>query len=249
MAEREVLFTGTPCQVAGLKAFLKKEYGNLLTVDLVCHGVPSPLVWKKYLDEIVDIVCSNAQRIIGIKFRDKIYGWKQLNISIEITSQDNHKSFFVESAEKNSFMRGFLQYIYLRPSCYKCPFKSLKSGSDITIADYWGIQNVLPEFDDDKGISLVMINTEKGKNFYKLLNKNDCETTYAEAFVGNSSIEKSEPLSAKRDVFFRKYLNEPIIQLINRLTADSLQVRIKKKIIVVLRWLGLLSFVKSLLKK
>jgi coenzyme F420-reducing hydrogenase beta subunit len=252
IAKRKVLFSGTPCQVAGLKAFLGKEYDNLLTVDLVCHGVPSPLVWKKYLDEIVDVICSNIQRIIGIKFRDKIYGWSYNYIfSISYLSENTKGKmlFFTETSQTNSFAKGFLKNIYLRLSCYKCPVKSLKSGSDITLGDYWKIWNVLPEFDDKKGVSLVMVNTEKGKKFYELLNKKDHETTYAEAIAGNSMIEKSTMLPAKRTLFFEKWLNEPIIPLINKLTRDSVKRRFKKTIIALLRKFKILPFVKALLKR
>jgi hypothetical protein len=111
----------------------------------------------------------------------------------------------MEPLDKNVFMKGFLHDLYLQPSCYQCPSKSLKSGSDITIADYWGIQNILSEFDDDKGVSLVMINTDKGKMIYDKLEKNDRETSYGSALSGNPSIEKSVKMPPKRFVFFNDW--------------------------------------------
>jgi len=284
---RTVLFSGTPCQIAGLKAFLQKDYDNLLTVDLVCHGVPSPLVWKKYLEEVISKIISTTPpntRIVvfDIKFRDKIYGWKPLltfsisfivdksmdikNISIikfrdkrhgwgknhfTITSFDKDKKTvtFIENSNINSFMKGFLQNLYLRPSCYNCQAKSFRSGSDITIADYWGIQNVLPEFDDEKGVSLVMVNTEKGREIYALLDKDEQETTYIDAFTGNSVIEKSALEHKKRTLFFEKFNTEAVIPLIDRLTADSLPLRLKKMVVAFLRRLKIHTFVKIVLKK
>jgi coenzyme F420-reducing hydrogenase beta subunit len=251
IAGRKVLFSGTPCQIAGLKEFLLKDYANLLTVDIVCHGVSSPLVWKKYLNEIVNIITHNLSRIVDIKFRDKIYGWSYTMIfSISYLSENaKEKRLFTETEQTNSFMKGFLKNMYLRLSCYKCPVKSLKSGSDITLGDYWKIWNILPDFDDKKGVSLVMVNTEKGKKFYELLNKNDHETTYAEAITCNSMIEKSIILPAKRALFFKKWLNEPIIPLINKLTRDSVKRRFKKMIVALLRKFKILPFVKELIKR
>ncbi|MDR2971810.1 MAG: Coenzyme F420 hydrogenase/dehydrogenase, beta subunit C-terminal domain [Bacteroidales bacterium] len=214
---RKVLFSGAPCQIAGLKAFLQKNYDNLMTVDFVCHGVPSPLVWKKYLNELV----GDIRHISDIRFRDKNTGWKSYNSVVCLLSNlDGNESQFIESFNVNTYMKGFLCDLYLRPSCHNCPTKSLKSGSDVTIADYWGIQNVLPKFDDDKGVSLVMVNTEKGKLVYDFLDKDDRETTYAEALVGNPIIESSVSIPAKRAVFFEKWQSEPVISLINKLTAD-----------------------------
>jgi len=282
-AGKEVLFSGTPCQIAGLKAFLQKDYDNLLTVDLVCHGVPSPLVWKRYLDEFIGEIVpppTPKNNIVNIAFRDKVngwntltfviylimetkditnikfcdkrYGWNKRTLVLESSMPDakTKKVSFIETADKNPYMKGFLQNLYLRPSCYECPCRSFKSGSDITIADYWGIQNYYPEFDDNKGVSLVMVNSEKGKRIYELLHKTDQETSYNEALAGNFNIEKSVRLPVKRALFFEKMADtESIILLINKLTAPSLKNKIKRIIAALLRRLGLLSLVKSILRK
>ena len=226
LSDRKVLFTGTPCQLAGLKAFLQKDYDNLFTVDFVCHGVPSPLVWKKYLNEVTG---DKKSRISAINFRDKNTGWKSYRSSVQTSQNADEDGFqIVESLDLNTYVKGFLRDLYLRPSCHNCPSKSFKSGTDITIADYWGIQNVLPEFDDDKGVSLVMANTEKGKLVYGSLNKICTETTYAQALAGNSMIEKSASITAKRAVFFEKWNNEPLIPLVNKLSKSSLTLRLKR---------------------
>ena len=281
---KKVLYSGTPCQVAGLKAYLQKDYPNLLAVDFVCKGVPSPLVWKKYLREFVDITAFRQSniKIFCINFRNKIYGWnsrlvfsvtyvvdkpmdaqsisntviyynkqrkKRCDFNIVCSDKSKNLFTFFETSNTNSYMKGLLRNLYLRPSCYNCPAKSLKSGSDITIADYWGIESVLPEFNDKKGISLVLINTEKGSERYDLLDKNEHETTYADGFAKNYRIEKSVlPYHTKRALFFEKLNYEPVIPLIDKLTAVSLQIRFKKIIAAWLQRIGLLSFVNSLRK-
>ena len=210
---RKVLFTGTSCQIAGLKKYLRKEYDNLLTVDVVCHGVPSPLVWREYLQQLIKhpkgvagkntVLLSLKEKsfITGISFRDKSTGWKKYGfvvrgISASKTEQNSVLSsdndiIFHETFDRNLFMQVFLKNICLRPSCYNCPAKSGKSGSDLTIADFWGIAIHHPEWDDDKGTSLILINTYRGKEYFQKLNLKVKETTYEQALMGNPSIEHS----------------------------------------------------------
>lgn len=214
---RKVLFSGTPCQISGLYHYLRRDYDNLLTVDVVCHGVPSPLVWRKYLEAIrlrpqgvagkntVWSFLSSSPVITGVEFRNKLNGWKKYGFAVrghadESSACKNSVSplmakdpiIFRECFEENLFMEGFLRNIYLRPSCYACPAKSGKSGSDITLADYWGIENHHPEMDDDKGTSLVLLNTDKGLDVFGGLKCRIKETTYEQALGGNLSIIQSE---------------------------------------------------------
>lgn len=160
---REVLFSGTPCQIAGLKNFLRKSYRNLLTVDVVCHGVPSPKVWQKYLEESVCKAYhikgrknsfSFAEKICNINFRSKEKGWKEYNVSIGYNNGKKDVNPFYE----NSYMNVFLSNFSLRPSCYICPAKIPYVQSDITLADFWGIDKLSPEIDDDKGCGLILVN-------------------------------------------------------------------------------------------
>ena len=124
---REVLFTGTPCQIAGLHRFLGKEYGNLFTMDIVCHGVPSPVVWKKYVRRLVADSPSDY-RLDGVYFRDKRTGWKEFSFSAHLSSLEK-STLHTEKFYRNKYMRGFLANLYLRPSCHQCPSKSGKSGA------------------------------------------------------------------------------------------------------------------------
>ena len=195
---KEVLFSGTPCQIAGLKKFLKKEYDSLLLVDMVCHGVPSPLIWKDYL---MKFLIKKRSTIFSISFRDKCIGWKKFSF----TTHYKDNICISEPLDINLFMQGFLKDLYLRPSCYACPSKKGKSHSDITIADYWGINQYFPEFDDDRGVSLVLLNTDKGSTIYEQISREQIETTYEQGYIGNPSIEHSVQLPKFRDYFWKKY--------------------------------------------
>lgn len=158
---RPVLFTGVSCQVAGLKAYLGKEYENLYTVDVLCHGVPSPKVWEQYLREQE---ADHREKPAAVSFRDKRTGWRRSSISVKFADGAE----YCRPGEENRYMQLFLRDICLRPSCHSCRFKSFPRLSDLTIGDAWGIEKQMPELDDDRGISVVLVNSEKGQ---KLFNK------------------------------------------------------------------------------
>ena len=151
---RKLLFSGTSCQVAGLRKYLGKEYDNLFCVDIVCHGVPSKKVWNAYL---LWQEKKQKSKVINVDFRNKKeFGWR-----------DHVETFCFKSGKSSNsqiFKNLFYGHTVLRPSCYECPYKSVIHPGDITIADYWGIENAAPEFDDDKGVSLVLVNNEVGEN-------------------------------------------------------------------------------------
>ena len=156
-AKREVLFSGTSCQVAGLKHFLGKDYDNLICIDIVCHGVPSPVVWDKYLRWQEH---KNHGKVVKVDFRNKKdFGWKD---HVETIWFDNGKN-----VSSPIFKNLFYGHMVLRPSCYECPYKSIMHPGDITIADYWGIEKAAPEFDDNKGVSLVLVNNEKADSIFE----------------------------------------------------------------------------------
>ncbi len=194
---KEVLFSGTPCQIAGLKRFLRKEYKNLKTVDFVCHGTPSPLIWAKYLDEVCR--ANDIVTISDIQFRNKTKGWKNYNFVIEYTDSKGRKNEFRENLSNNLYMKCFLKDLCLRPSCYQCPARSGKSGSDITLGDLWGAQQICPEIDDDRGLSLVMVRKK-----CELPQCNNTIISYNEALKYNPSIERDVREPKRRRKFFRK---------------------------------------------
>lgn len=160
---KQVLFTGTPCQIAGLKAFVGKEYDNLITMDIFCHGVPSPKVWRDYFS-YMEGRC--RKKIVKVDFRNKYkFGWAAHKETM--TFEDN------SSVNSGIFTNLFYSHKILRPSCYECPYKSLKRISDISVGDAWGIDKVNPEFNDDNGVSIVLFNTDKAMN---LLHTIKCAT-------------------------------------------------------------------------
>ena len=197
---RWVLFSGTPCQVAGLKNFLRTGNERLLTVDVVCHGVPSPLVWQTYLDSINP----RKERITTLSMRDKSLGWKRYGM--EIRTEDT--VLYTGKAASNLYSQGYLDNLYLRPSCYACPVKKGRSHSDLTLGDFWGIEQVCPSMDDNRGTGLVLVNSSAGMNFYRSLNVLEKEVTYAQAFRGNPSLECSVPLTKSREEFWRRFPEE-----------------------------------------
>ena len=197
---KRVLFTGTPCQIAGLKHFLKMEYDTLLTVDVVCHGVPSPRVWQAYLDAINP----RHEPITALTMRDKSRGWSRYRM--EICTAEH--SLYSGSAARNVFSRGFLADFYLRPSCHACPAKQGKSGSDLTLGDFWDIAKISLSMDDDRGVSLVVIQSQKGMNFCRALGVCQEEVTYGQAVRSNPALERSAPLTSYRAEFWTRFPKE-----------------------------------------
>lgn len=198
-AGRKVIFTGTPCQIAGLKHFLHKEYDNLLAVEVICHSVPSPGIWQAYLSAKLQTLNWTKSDIRHISFRNKKTGWKKYSFYIE----NMNGNVYMELSCKNAFMRGFLADLYTRLSCQACPAKELKSGSDITLGDYWGIGSVNPELDDDKGVSAVVVNTEKGKvALCAIGNIEFTPMTWSDLTKKNPALIRSVSASKYRKVFY-----------------------------------------------
>lgn len=220
---RKVLFSGTQCQIAGLIHFLRKPYNNLLTVDFICHGVPSPLVWKRYLDDVLNV---GNRTINDIQFRKKELGWKHFSFALEYN--DNNKSLLIFSPfSKDIFMRAFLSNLILRPSCYACPAKCGKSHSDITIADFWGIDSVNPGMDDDKGTSLVLVNSEKGTEALPLGMMKFTEEKLVDAITWNPSWQKAVKPHIRRAEFFdRLSINKSISSQITYALRPTLRQRL-----------------------
>lgn len=224
---KTVLFTGTPCQISGLRLFLQKDYNNLLLVDIICHGVPSPLFWQNYLKEIKS--SSTDSKLSYVSFRNKVEGWKRFSIFFDFEGKSFHQPF-----TNNSYMKLFLGNYILRPSCYNCPVKKGKSGSDITIGDFWGIQNIFPSIDDDLGVSSVLINSEKGYDFIKDLDADFYECTYDDILKGNSALRESCKIPEKRDYIFR-HSQKSFDYLTKYIENRTISNRIKRKILKYIR--------------
>lgn len=198
---RIVLFTGTGCQVNGLKKYLGKEYDNLICVDVICHGAPSPALWKEYAQY-------QEQRYEGklksINFRCKDNTWTDFGMkeAFEDTLDGKTRRLFV-SKDEDSYMQMFLRNYCLRPSCYNCVAKKQKM-SDLTIADFWGINEVEPEMSDGLGTSLVLIRTVKGQNIFNHISSTLKlkEVPYEAGVKENPAEFKSCIRPLQRDTFF-----------------------------------------------
>lgn len=207
---KTVLFSGTPCQIAALRQFLRKEYSNLICVEVVCHGVPSQLAFKRYVDFIQD---KRHSRVISVNFRDKSKGW-----------HDNRVTYFFENGTKfsqraadNLFNLGYINNLFVRESCTDCKFKGLKSGADITLGDMWGIENMLPSYDTAGGVSMVCINTSKGQEVFALVagQVKDCVAVpYSGVKTHNACIWHSVSANPKRDYVLDNISNIPFNVLI-----------------------------------
>lgn len=192
---RLVLFSGTPCQVAGLKCFLGNKYSNLLTVEVVCHGVPPQVLWKKYMEWIEK---KYGKKIKKVNFRSKRESWIEFGIEKKIDPQE----YIYHNHKDDPYLALFLTNSCLRPSCYAC---QTKMTADISLGDLWGIEKLAPELNDDKGTSLVLLNTEKGEKYWKKVQDKTVykKVIYKKAVENNMCIEKPVLRPALRDTFFK----------------------------------------------
>lgn len=234
--EKMVLFSGTSCQCEGLKAFLKKDYKNLITADLICHGVPSPEVWQKYID-----YRSNKEndgiRPKKINMRCKNSGWSNYGYSTEFVYENGKRTLVLNSSDL--FMKAFVGNICLRESCSDCKVKRINRVTDFTLGDYWGIWNQYPEFDDNRGISAVFVHSDKGEELLNNLNgqleliETDAENVYKENI---SFIESSKPHPDRNE-------------FLERVTADNFEELIKKYFPVKESKIDIITRIKRILKR
>lgn len=201
MAGEKVLICGTPCQMAALRRFLNKDYENLIIVDFICKSITSPKFYAKYLDYWERKVGS---QLISFKFKDKELGWRSL---VKRFDFKNGKTMYSRAQDNDLYSMAYHGNIVSRPSCYSCQFKGFPRMSDITIADFWGVEKYtyLKDIDDNAGTSAVMCNSSKGLAFYKQLkNITSLETTIEKILPGNPALlhEQKMPMM-NRDAFFR----------------------------------------------
>ncbi len=187
---RRVLFSGTPCQIAGLRLYLRKDYGDRLTcVEVACHGVPSPGVWRKYLER-------RGRHVEAVNFRDKRAGWDPYGISVKADGKERFDLFY-----HDLYMSAFVRNLTLRPSCFACPARSGRSGADVTLADYWGIEKVMPDIDKRNGVSLVL-------TYGRPLDRTGLtcrESTYDDAVKMNRSLVQDSKVPVGYDDFWASY--------------------------------------------
>lgn len=231
--DKYVLFSGTPCQIEGIYTYLKQKNissEKLFCCDLICHGVPSPLIWKSYLSYVEE---KQNGKIIDANFRDKQFGW-----------DSHYESFIMDGARKKYVSREFTdlfyQHIMFRPSCYSCKFANIHRPGDITLGDFWGIEKNSDSFNDNKGVSLVLINTKKGMELFHIAKKNmeiiECKLSNC---LQPTLIKPSTP-SANRAQFWNDFYQISFSNLIKKYTRPiSKYSRAKKRIKLILYYLKL----------
>jgi len=194
-----VLFSGVPCQCAGLKHFLGRDYENLLTVEIICHGVPSPALWENYIGEL-----GYAHEITNVNFRSKRNGWGSW---LNVTFAD--KEPVMIQTVKNLYGKLFLGGISERPSCNACKFKFPNGKSDLTLGDAWGIKEFLPEMYDKRGVSIVCVHTVKGKNFFEQANLKTQPVKFFDAVKKNPRFLSPTVSDSRRKKFFDELAKNP----------------------------------------
>lgn len=231
LAKRPVLFSGTPCQVAGLYAVLGERHeGALETVDFVCHGVPSPMVYDCYLGELER---QKGLEIREVSFRDKSRGWKDFGMRVEFEDGSVYRA----DQRTDPYLRAFLNNLSLRPSCHQCPFAGTKRQADITLADLWGSGKVTPEMDDDRGLSLALVQPGQGEQMWmriapQLVAK---EIQAEDTLRDNPCILRPVPPHPNRDAFLRHVRRKGMLQTSRFLKPPSLMRRAWRKGVRILK--------------
>ena len=221
---KKVFFTGTPCQIEGLKAFLGKDYENLICMDIICHGVPSQRVWREYLEEIENKAGAATR---NVEFRNKKYGWRMYSLLIEFENGQTYRNVL----KNDLFGQAFLQNLCLRPICHDCPFKKVNRVSDITIGDCWNVRNVIK--DDDKGLSLILIHSQKGRQLFEAVK----ETLTSVEIPSESVIKDNTPLymsaisHPQREEFFSEVGLIPIKKLLKKYVGNKKTLKWKLRIL------------------
>lgn len=235
---KHLLFSGTPCQVAGLYNYLRGyDVDKLITIDIICHGTPSPRIFSHYLDRMKNKYNSE---IIDLDFRYKPSGWRSQSIRIVFENGQE----YIAPALEDSFYRLFLHNIILRDSCYACKFTNIYRPSDITLGDFWGIEKSLPDFDDDKGVSLVLLNTEKGR---ELFDKTKSVIVYESTNTQNCmqhNLMQPSICPPKTQLFWSGYVNYGYEYVSNQFDEPKWKKEIKR----ILKKFGLINFLRKLSK-
>ena len=223
--QRKVLFSGTPCQIAGLKCFLGCEDDHLILVDVICHGVPSSILWQRYL---LNIENKEGGCVESVNFRNKKEGWKRFGLEI-MTDQGK---ILYQSLQESSYMKMFLKDFCLRESCYQCKIKEIGAVSDITIGDFWGVEKVAPEIDDFLGVSVAFIHTKKGLSYFNKVKKSmtALQVDFDQAQNYNPAIQHSAQRPKERETFYTDFKTLSWKEMEKKYVKDKLRAKVKRKL-------------------
>lgn len=218
-----VYFSGTPCQIAGLYSYLGNRPEKLITQDFICHGVPSPLVWEKYI--------ATFENVEKVEFRNKKYGWHYFALHIKSDRKNYYKRL-----DEDFYLRLFLDNTILRPICYDCPVKKQGSSADITLADCWSLNHMTDKVTDtDKGLSLVIANTSKGKSCFETVKDSGdivvIPVDAKRALNSQSALRKSASYNPRRDEFFERFQQDVFPVIMKNWYIESFKEKLQKKYI------------------
>ena len=239
---KTVCFSGTPCQIEGLKNFLGKDYESLITVDIVCRAVPSPLIFRKYVEYQEKVL---ADKIQTVRFRDKYYGYKYSTINV--VTDRNHGNYH-KGVESDPWLRAFFSNICNRPSCHSCHFRKRYRVSDFTIWDCFHAGRFSKVLDNDKGATRVLVHTDKGQKIY---NEIKSDFIYADAtpeaiIAGSKEIQESVTPNDKRSLFFEDAVRMDGVQLFEKYFPETFRVKTERLIRLVCYRLGIYIMAKKL---
>lgn len=236
-----VLFTGTPCQTAGLRAYLTRvNTEKLFLCDIICHGVPSPLMWRENLNFIKE---KHNEKLVSYQFRDKIVGWRGANVTANFANKRVTNSSMIKT-----YVNMYFLHTITRKSCHNCKYTNLQRPSDITIADFWGIENNMPDFDDNMGTSLVLINSSKGQYLYENIKDN---LIYRESNTKDCmqpQLQYPSKASVQREQFWEDYQLNGYNYIIKKYAGYSIKGRVNTHIVSVLKKTGLLKKIRMVSK-
>ncbi|MBQ3068986.1 MAG: Coenzyme F420 hydrogenase/dehydrogenase, beta subunit C-terminal domain [Clostridia bacterium] len=240
---REVLFTGTPCQVHGLLLYLRAKRvpeDTLVTCDFVCHGVGSLQVWEDY----VSLLATRHGSLDRYNFRGKEAGWHKSYPAIQAGSQNVSEKY----KEKESFFRMYSSSVITRPSCYQCAYTSYERCADLTLADFWNIDKAAPAMNDDRGTSQVLVNSEKGAALFARVRGAAVTQECSKEDVWQLHLEFPTQSPKNREVFWKAYASQPFEQVLLRYGKHSFTAKCRRKLMPVVNKLGLYTLAGKLYK-
>jgi len=237
-----VLYSGTACQIEGLKRYLQKDYENLITVDVICRSVPSPLLWKKYIQEK-----NKFKNIKRVYFREKIYGYKYSNLCMHSKNTIVYKN----GIDTDPYLRAFFSNISSRPSCYNCKFKEQYHKADFTIWDCFDVDKYDESFNDDMGTTRVLINTKIASNIFRELSKNHKvkKVIVNKLINGFHQMFNSIKYNSNRENFFYELNNKECKEVLNKYFPNKFKNKLEKYLRIILIKLGIYTPILKMGKK
>lgn len=222
-----VLYSGTPCQIAGLYSFLGKTYNNLITCEVICHGVPSKTAFDQWIEELT--IKHNGIKPVSVVWRDKTKGWSP----VRLTYYFENGSTWTSRQDENLYQKGFVNYLYLRPSCYDCKYARLPRVADITLADYWRNKTDLKVNNENKGINIVILSSEKAcRLFDAIKGKMILEEDNIENIVSSCPHVTKKPFyNINRNKFFNLLKDKSFEEATLKCLRSSFYVRLKNYLI------------------